>query len=217
MGQLVEKLAPEHGCEVAAVAEIHTPIEQVLAGAGHVDVAIDFSQPDAVRGNLDALAERRLNVVIGTTGWQAHETEMRARAGEAGIGVLAAANFSLGMNVFSYLVEQAARAFMNIEDVGAWIHEAHHAAKKDAPSGTALMLLAAMQQAGYTRAIDMSSTRAGAIPGTHVVGFDGGGETVTLTHSVRDRSVFAHGALEAARWLNGRRGWFNMRDLINSP
>jgi 4-hydroxy-tetrahydrodipicolinate reductase len=142
---------------------------------------------------------------------------MRARAGEAGIGVLAAANFSLGMNIFSYLVEQAARAFMNIEDVGAWIHEAHHAAKKDAPSGTALMLLAAMQQAGYTRTIDMSSTRAGAIPGTHVVGFDGGGETVTLTHSVRDRSVFAHGALEAARWLNGRRGWFTMRDLINSP
>jgi 4-hydroxy-tetrahydrodipicolinate reductase len=121
------------------------------------------------------------------------------------------------MNIFSYLVEQAARAFMNIEDVGAWIHEAHHAAKKDAPSGTALMLLAAMQQAGYTRTIDMSSTRAGAIPGTHVVGFDGGGETVTLTHSVRDRSVFAHGALEAARWLNGRRGWFTMRDLINSP
>ncbi len=217
MGQLVEKLAPEHGCEIAAVAEIHTPIEQVLAGAGHVDVAIDFSQPDAVRGNLDALAERGLNVVIGTTGWQTHEAEMRARAGEAGIGVLAAANFSLGMNIFSYLVEQAARAFMNIEDVGAWIHEAHHAAKKDAPSGTALMLLAAMQQAGYTRTIDMSSTRAGAIPGTHVVGFDGGGETVTLTHSVRDRSVFAHGALEAARWLNGRRGWFTMRDLINSP
>lgn len=217
MGQLVEKLAPEHGCEIAAVAEIHTPIEQVLAGAGHVDVAIDFSQPDAVRGNLDALAERGLNVVIGTTGWQTHEAEMRARAGEAGIGVLAAANFSLGMNIFSYLVEQAARAFMNIEDVGAWIHEAHHAAKKDAPSGTALMLLAAMQQGGYTRTIDMSSTRAGAIPGTHVVGFDGGGETVTLTHSVRDRSVFAHGALEAARWLNGRRGWFTMRDLINSP
>jgi 4-hydroxy-tetrahydrodipicolinate reductase len=217
MGQLVEQLAPEHGCEVAAVAEIDTPIEQAIAGAGLVDVAIDFSQPDAVRGNLEALASHGLNVVIGTTGWQAHEAAMRARAADAGIGVLAAANFSLGMNIFSYLVEQAARAFIRVEDVGAWIHEAHHAAKKDAPSGTALMLLAAMQQAGYTRTIDMSSTRAGAIPGTHVVGFDGGGETVTLTHSVRDRSVFAHGALEAARWLNGRRGWFNMRDLINSP
>jgi 4-hydroxy-tetrahydrodipicolinate reductase len=217
MGQLVEKLASEHGCEVAAVAEIDTPIEQAIAGAGHVDVAIDFSQPDAVRGNLEALASHGLNVVIGTTGWQAHEAGMRARAAEAGIGVLAAANFSLGMNIFGYLVEQAARAFIRVEDIGAWIHEAHHAAKKDAPSGTALMLLAAMQQAGYTRTIDMSSTRAGAIPGTHVVGFDGGGETVTLTHSVRDRSVFAHGALEAARWLNGRRGWFTMRDLINSP
>jgi 4-hydroxy-tetrahydrodipicolinate reductase len=117
------------------------------------------------------------------------------------------------MNVFRHLVEEASRAFAGI-DVGAWIHEAHHAAKKDAPSGTALLLLDAMRHAGYERAVDVSSTRAGSIPGTHVVGFDGPAETVTLTHTVRDRSVFAHGALEAAKWLKGRRGWFSMADMI---
>jgi 4-hydroxy-tetrahydrodipicolinate reductase len=98
--------------------------------------------------------------------------------------------------------------------VGAWIHEAHHSAKKDAPSGTALMLKAAMERAGYARPIDVSSARAGSIPGTHVVGFDGLADTVTLTHTVRDRAVFAHGALEAAKWLKGRSGWFGIGDMI---
>ena len=73
------------------------------------------------------------------------------------------------------------------------------------------MLKRAMEQAGYARPIDVSSTRAGSIPGTHTVGFDAPAETVTLTHTVRDRAVFAHGALEAAKWLKGRRGWFTMR------
>jgi len=119
------------------------------------------------------------------------------------------------MHVFAVVVEEAARKFGALGNVGAWIHEYHHAAKLDAPSGTALMLQRVMEDGGYTRPINMSATRAGAIPGTHEIGFDGPAETVTLTHSVRDRSVFAHGALEAARWLKGRRGWFTMRDMIN--
>jgi 4-hydroxy-tetrahydrodipicolinate reductase len=215
MGKLIEALAAEHGCEIAAIAEIDNPIPQALAGAGAVDVAIDFSQPSAVAANLAALAAHRVSVVLGTTGWQDQERDMRETANLAGIGVLAAANFSLGMHVFAVVVEEAARKFGGLRNVGAWIHEYHHAAKLDAPSGTALMLQRVMQDGGYTRAIDVSSTRAGAIPGTHEVGFDGPAETVTLTHSVRDRSVFAHGALEAAKWLQGRRGWFTMRDMIN--
>jgi 4-hydroxy-tetrahydrodipicolinate reductase len=214
MGRLVEQLAPEHGCEIAAIAEIDSPVSAVLGGAGPVDVAIDFSLAGAVPGNLEALAARGLSVVIGTTGWQAEEARLRTLADRAGIGVLASANFSLGMNVFRFVVEKAAAEFTRI-DVGAWIHEAHHAAKKDAPSGSALLLRDAMRSAGYGRDIDISSTRAGSIPGTHVVGFDGPSETVTLTHAVRDRAVFAHGAIEAAKWLKGRRGWFSMRDMIN--
>lgn len=215
MGQLIEKLAPEHGCEVVGVAEINTPLTSVLEKAGTVDVAIDFSQAEAVSENLSALAARKIDVVIGTTGWQDREPALRAIAEGAGIGVLASANFSIGMNIFRYVVETATKQFGSVDNVGAWIHEYHHAAKKDAPSGTALLLLDAMKRTGYPRQIDTSSTRAGFIPGRHEVGFDGPSETVTLTHDVRDRSVFAHGALEAAKWLKGRRGWFSMRDMIN--
>src|SRR5262249_26238798 len=151
---------------------------------------------------------------VGTTGWQAHEAQLRDTATKAGIGVLASANFSIGMNIFKAAVEEAARRFAGQADVGAWIHECHHSAKKDAPAGTALMLKAAMERAKYGRHIDVSSTRAGSIPGTHVVGFDGLADTVTLTHTVRDRAVFAHGALEAAKWLKGRTGWFTIDDMI---
>lgn len=217
MGQLIEQLAPQHGCEIAGIAEVDRPVSAVLeeVTGQPVDVAIDFSQPDAVADNLRQLAARKVSVVIGTTGWQEHERDLRALAGQADIGVLAAANFSLGMHVFAVVVEQAARRFGTLNRVGAWIHEAHHERKIDAPSGTALMLKKVMEDAGYLAGIDMSSTRAGSIPGMHEVGFDGPAETVTLTHTVRDRSVFAHGALEAARWLHGRRGWFTMRDMIN--
>jgi 4-hydroxy-tetrahydrodipicolinate reductase len=99
-------------------------------------------------------------------------------------------------------------------DFGAWIHELHHAAKRDAPSGTALALQEAMRRGGYTRPLDVASSRAGAIPGTHTVGFDAPSETITLTHTVRDRGTFARGALVAARWLKGRRGWFTMHDCL---
>jgi 4-hydroxy-tetrahydrodipicolinate reductase len=214
MGRLVEGLAASHGCDVAGVVTGQSPADAIATGAfGDVDVAVDFSRPDAVPANLPRLAARGLNVVIGTTGWQIHEAALREVAARAGIGVLAAANFALGMHVFRQVVAEAARRFSAIE-VGAWIHEAHHAAKQDAPSGTALLLQADMARAGYARRIDVSSTRAGAIPGTHEVGFDGAADTVTLTHTVRDRAVFAHGALEAAKWLKGRRGWFGIDDML---
>jgi 4-hydroxy-tetrahydrodipicolinate reductase len=217
MGQLIEQLAGQHGCEIAAIAEVNRSVAVALdeLTGGPVDVAIDFSQPDAVAANIRELAARKVSVVVGTTGWQEQERELRAMAGQAGIGVLAAANFSLGMHVFTVVVEQAARRFGALDRVGAWIHEAHHAAKVDSPSGTALMLKKVMEDAGYQAGIDVSSTRAGSIPGVHEVGFDGPAETVTLTHTVRDRSVFARGALEAAKWLHGRQGWFTMRDMIN--
>jgi 4-hydroxy-tetrahydrodipicolinate reductase len=213
MGQLVEHLAPTYGFELVGIVTDRNP-DAVDADYGRVDVAIDFTLPEAVPVNLPRLAARSINVVVGTTGWQSHEAALRAEAARAGIGVVASANFSLGMNLFALLVEDAARRFAARDDVGAWIHELHHAAKKDAPSGTALMLQRAMVEAGYRRDIDVAATRAGSIPGTHTIGFDGPSETVTLTHTVRDRGVFARGALEAARWLIGRRGWFTMRDVL---
>lgn len=215
MGQLVESLAAEYGIDVAGIVDGPTGDRQVAEGDfGPVDVAVDFTLPDAVPRTLPQLAARRINVVIGTTGWQAHEAALRKVADEAGIGVVAASNFSLGMNLFQLVVEEAARLLAPQADFGAWIDERHHDKKKDAPSGTALTIKAGMERAGFARGIDMSSTRAGFIPGTHTVGFDGPSETIELTHTVRDRAVFARGALVAARWLAGRRGWYSMADVI---
>ena len=215
MGRLVESLAPEYGATVAGVIDEHSGPRAIADGAfGEVDVAIDFTLADAVPRNLPQLADRRINVVIGTTGWQSDEAALRAVADRAGIGVLAASNFSLGMNVFALAVEEASRHLARHQEFGAWIHELHHVMKKDAPSGTALMLKAGMARAGYDRPIDVSSSRAGTIPGTHTVGFDGPSETIELTHTVRDRAVFARGALAAAKWLVGKRGWFSIRDML---
>jgi 4-hydroxy-tetrahydrodipicolinate reductase len=217
MGRLVESLAPSYDAQIAGVIDAQSGPEAITSGEfGPVDVAIDFSTPEAVPVNLPQLAARGINVVIGTTGWQAHEPALRDRAARAGIGVLAAANFSLGMTLFELVVEEAARRVAPHPDFGAWIHEAHHAQKQDQPSGTALALKRAMERAGYARPIDVSSTRAGSIPGTHVVGFDAPSDTIELTHTVRDRAVFARGALVAARWLIGRRGWYAFRDVLGA-
>jgi 4-hydroxy-tetrahydrodipicolinate reductase len=215
MGRLVESLAPSYGATIAGVIDEHSGERAITVGEyGDVDVAIDFTLADAVVKNLPRLADRKINVVIGTTGWQLQEASLRAIAEQAGIGVLAAANFSLGMNVFQLAVEEASRHFASHTEFGAWIHESHHVMKKDAPSGTAITLKTGMQRAGYSRPIDVASTRVGSVPGTHVVGFDGPSETIELTHTVRDRAVFARGALVAAKWLVGRRGWFSIRDLL---
>jgi 4-hydroxy-tetrahydrodipicolinate reductase len=217
MGRLVESLAPSYGCEIAGIVTEYSEPRAIEHGEfGDVHMAIDFSLAAAVPENLPQLAARSISVVIGTTGWHEREAEMKTVAGRAGIGVLASANFSIGVQIFQLAVQAAAAKFGPLADYGAWIHDRHHAAKKDAPSGTALMLLSAMRQAGYDRPVDLSATRAGAAPGVHTVGFDGPSDSVTMVHDVRDRAVFARGALEAARWLAGRRGWFSMRDMLET-
>jgi 4-hydroxy-tetrahydrodipicolinate reductase len=215
MGRLVESLASECDCRIVQVVTSVGGAMVIEALDQPVDVAIDFTVSDAVLANVVALGRRGINVVIGTTGWQAVESDVKTAVAQSGIGALAASNFSIGLHVFRRAVATAAAGFSSDASVGAWIHEAHHIHKKDAPSGTALTLRAAVEQAGYPRVIDVSSTRAGAIPGTHTVGFDGPSETVTLTHTVRDRAVFAQGALDVARWMVGRRGWFTIDDFIN--
>ena len=217
MGQLVGELSKQYGCDVAGVIDPMSP----LHGGGPdddrwrgVDVAIDFSTPDSVMTNLPVLARRGINLVVGTTGWSAQEPSLRQVVAEAGAGIVVAPNFSTGVVLFEAVVAQAAKLFAPQAEFGAFLHEAHHAAKKDAPSGTALLLKRAMEQAGFPRPIDVSSTRAGFIPGTHSVGFDGPAETITLSHAARDRTAFARGALTAANWIQGKRGWYTMRDVL---
>ena len=215
MGKLVERLAPDYGFEVVGHLDDTNNIGGVgIRSAPQAEVAVEFSVPSAVAENLPKLAARRMNVVIGTTGWQEHEEEMRRIVAHADIGVVAAANFSLGVALFQSLAEQAAKMFAPYPQYGAWIHEIHHSAKKDAPSGTAITLQQGMKTAGYPHDIDMASSRAGSVPGTHTVGFDGPFETITMTHANRDRAAFAQGALQAAKWVHGKRGWFTIRDVL---
>ena len=212
MGRLVEELARDRGMEIAGRIVSTTS----AADWPSADVAIDFSTADAVRVNLPQLAERGIHVVIGTTGWEADEPALRAVAERARIGVVASANFSIGVNIFQMVVAEAARRLQARSEYGAWIHERHHAAKRDAPSGTALLLRGTMAAAGFNGRIDVSSTRAGSIPGTHVVGFDSPSDTIELIHTARDRRGFASGALMAAEWIEGRKGWYSMQDVLRA-
>ena len=217
MGRMVESLAADYGIDVAGIIDRHSPRHGGGPEDGAwrgVDVAIDFSTPDVVVRNATALARRGINLVIGTTGWQQDERTVRNAVDPVNVAAVVAPNFSTGVALFEAIAARAAGLFAAQQDFGVFVHEAHHAAKKDAPAGTALLLKRAMEQSGFTRPIDLSSTRAGFIPGTHTIGFDGPAETITLTHAARDRSGFARGALTAAKWVVGKRGWFTMKDVL---
>jgi len=210
MGHLIDQMAQDLGMEVVG------RVDEGRDEWTPADVAIDFTTADALVKNFPAYIERKLPVVIGTTGWSAHALQFREQAERADLGVVASANFSIGVNIFQLVVTEAARLMRQQPQYGAWIHELHHAAKRDAPSGTAILLRDSMTDAGFGRGIDMSSSRVGSIPGTHTVGFDGPSDTIELTHAARDRRGFAGGALVAARWLQGRHGWFTMADVLRS-
>jgi 4-hydroxy-tetrahydrodipicolinate reductase len=210
MGRLVEQLAEDCGVEIVG----HLTRSQASDGTlPQAEVAVDFSTADAVPVNAPRLAARGMSLVIGTTGWHGSEPQVRASVSQFPIGVIAAPNFAIGVNAFSVICERAAELLVRGSGFAPWIHEAHHAAKKDAPSGTAIALQQMVETSGG-KAAGIASTRAGYIPGTHTVGFDALGEGITLTHTARDRTPFARGALEAARWIKGRRGWFTMRDML---
>ena len=208
MGRLVEQLALEQGDAVVGRVDIDGQ------GWARADVAIDFSTAAALQTNFARYVEMGMPVVVGTTGWSETAAQLRADAARARLGVVASANFSIGVNLFELIVTEAARLMRTHDQYGAWLYEQHHAAKRDAPSGTALLLRDAMTGAGFGRSIDMASTRAGMIPGTHTIGFDGSSDTIELTHRARDRKGFASGALLAAKWIQGREGWYSMADVL---
>lgn len=230
LGSRIAALAPTVGAEVVGVLDSHNNAD----GAGldparwadrGVDVIIEVSHAAPFLANLPRLVAFGKPLVVGTTGWKDHQADVRAAIESAGLAAVVAPNFSVGANVLDALAELAGRLFQPHDTYGAYLHESHHAGKRDAPSGTALLIKGAIERGGFSRPIDVSSTRVGHVPGTHTVGFDGLSETVTLTHTVRDGSTFAQGALAAARWLHdegtvhGRRGWFTMRDVLglNNP
>jgi 4-hydroxy-tetrahydrodipicolinate reductase len=209
MGKLIDQLAPEYGFTVAARQDIGR--EEPIEGA---DVVIEFSIPSSVLGNIAQAAALRIPIVVGTTGWLEHLDEAKSIIAKDDSALIWSPNFSVGMNVFTRLVSEAARLLKDEKEYGAWAWEIHHITKKDAPSGTLLKLVDQMKKAGYGRPIDVSSNRAGAHPGTHEIGFDSAADSITLRHAARSREGFARGALKAAQWIIGRKGFFEFSDVL---
>jgi 4-hydroxy-tetrahydrodipicolinate reductase len=216
MGQLVERLAREAGDEVATALgsrESAFSAEELAEILGGHDAAIDFTVAEAVPRHAAACALARVPLVEGTTGWQAQLENVRRTIERENGALIYGANFSVGVNLFYRVVARAAELFHKF-DYAAFIEEAHHSRKRDAPSGTALRLRDLLTEA-YETDVPVSSTRAGHIPGTHRVGFDSAADTVTLTHTARSREGFAAGALVAARWIQGKTGVFEFSETLD--
>lgn len=217
MGRLIERLALERGITVGPKldefnnADFEGITPENLRG---VDVAIDFSLPSTVVGNIERMAALGVNLVIGTTGWQERMPHVRSVVEKHGIGLVWSPNFSIGVNAFFRIVSAAAKLLADESQYEAWAWEIHHSAKKDAPSGTLLKLVEEMREAGYARPVDVASNRAGAIPGTHEIGFDSPADTITLRHTARSREGFALGALKAAEWVKGKKGFHAFGDIL---
>ena len=219
MGRLIEELAPGYGFTVALKLDEfnNTSYEGVTAeNFRGIDVAVDFSIPAAVVENVERISALGVNIVVGTTGWTEHVDRVKAALQKNGTGLVWSPNYSIGVNVFARVVAETARLLATEPEYGAWAWEIHHATKKDAPSGTLLKLIDEMTRAGYSRAIDVSSNRAGAHPGTHEIGFDSAADTITLRHVARGREGFARGALKAAQWVVGKKGFHEFREILFS-
>lgn len=217
MGRMIEALAPAAGFTVCARVDSKANTNgaaltrEFLNGA---QVAIEFTQPATAPNNIERLAAAGVNIVCGTTGWHSELPRVRSVIDAANVSLVWSRNFSVGVNIFTRVVNEAARLLEAQSDFGAWAWEIHHSAKKDAPSGTLLQLVEGMQRAGYTRPVSVSSSRAGSHPGTHEIGFDSQSDTITLRHSARNREGFARGALQAAKWAMGRRGVYEFTDVL---
>ncbi len=217
MGHAIAELAPSRGWEV--VAQLDEPDTKNGIGKdalGGADVAVEFTAPDAAPSNIRAAIAAGCPIVVGTTGWYKELESITEAVRVKNGALLTATNFSLGVNIFEQIAETAARLLGRAPGFEAHIIETHHAAKKDAPSGTAATL-GRTASAAWSRGADIpiTSVRVGSVPGTHEFVFDAPFEQIRLEHMARDRRVFAEGALVAAGWLVGKKGVFTMRDVLN--
>jgi 4-hydroxy-tetrahydrodipicolinate reductase len=212
MGTMIESLALARDHQVRSV-----DVDENTHGAGltpeklrDIDIVIDFTTPDAVMENIAGCARSGKNLVVGTTGWYGKIPEVRRMVEESGIGFVYAANFSVGVNLFFEIVKTAAAALRF--DYSGKISETHHVHKLDAPSGTAVMLQKVIQEAGYP-ALEISSSREGEVVGTHQLTLDSMNDTITLRHDAKSRRGFAEGAIRAAEWLKGKKGFYDFKNV----
>ncbi len=217
MGRMIEQAATARGHQVVARFDIDNNVRgaglttETLADA---DVAIEFSTPESAPDNLRRLIELRVPTVVGTTGWSGQLDEIRSLAALHQAALVYGANFSVGMNLFFKVAQYAAALYSRFVEYDPFLIEHHHKFKKDAPSGTALVIENLMRESYGDRMPHSLSLRAGYAPGTHEVGFDSEADTVTLTHTARSRQGFALGAVVAAEKIVGRTGVYEFSQLL---
>jgi len=217
MGKLIERLLAENGDETGVIIDERDAglsareLAEKLKG---VDVAIDFSSLEAVLRNVEACLIGKIPLVEGTTGWNSEKENVRNLVEQYDGAFVFGANFSIGVNLFYRIVLHASELFAKFSEYETFIEERHHSRKKDAPSGTALKLKDLVSQY-ITKDFSVAATRAGNIPGTHIVGYDGIADTVELTHTARSREGFAAGSILAARWLIGKKGFWEFTEVMD--
>lgn len=234
MGRQIEKILADRGISPVATIDSYAPDamfkeinRESLKG---VSVVIDFSAPETVFENIEKFVDAGVNVVMGTTGWYDKIDQVKEMVGDK-IGFLWSGNYSLGVNLYFKIIEYASKLISKFDSYDPMVHEFHHKEKKDSPSGTALMI-ADFVKKGYEnrkdkiaterldrkideKEIHVSSTRGGYIPGTHIVAYDSLVDTIELKHTARTREGFAAGAVSAALWLDGKKGFFKFEEIFS--
>lgn len=213
-GSLVAEVAAERGHKTRVVAEAENARGAWLTAENlrDADVVSDFTTPDAVLVNIDRCVAAGKPMVVGTTGWYGELDLVRQNVERAGTGLVFGANFSYGVNLFFQIVRTAAPALSH--GYSGHITERHHIHKKDAPSGTAVALQRVVNEAAGVR-LEITSEREGDVTGIHTLELSSGGDRIVLTHEAKSRRAFAEGAVLAAEWIVGKKGFFDFKDIFS--
>ncbi len=211
-GSLVVEIARERGHEVSVLTGKENPSASALTPErlSKINVVLDFTTPEAVLDNIFACIRSRTNIVVGTTGWYKELDKVRQEVESSGAGLLYSPNFFIGVNILFEAARSAAAALHH--GYFGQIFERHHAQKKDAPSGTALMLGKTIKEASGTE-LEIISFREGDVVGMHEVVLDSPNDTIYLCHDSKSRRGFADGAVRAAEWLAGKKGFYDFKDV----
>lgn len=223
MGKTIEAIALQRGNNIVGRIDAGDNLDSFT---GEVDVAIEFTQPEAVVKNLKTCFDKGIPVVCGTTGWGHHQAEVENYCKSKNGTLLYSSNFSLGVNIFFKLNEYLARIMQNYPQYEVSIDETHHTQKKDAPSGTAISLANGilknstrktewkLGKTDNSNQLAIHSFRVDPAPGTHVVKYQSAIDDIEITHTAHSREGFALGAVLVAEWLAGKKGVFTMDDFL---
>ncbi len=217
MGKLIRTLAENKTHEIAVIideADANLRAERLAEKLKDAQAAIDFSTAEAVKRNVEACLIANIPLVEGTTGWNDEKESIKDLVEEKNGAFVFGANFSIGVNLFYKIADYASNLFAKFEDYEAFIEEQHHSRKRDQPSGTALKLKEIVAK-NIEKNFSVSATRAGHIPGTHRLGFDGAADQILLEHAARSREGFASGAILAAEWIRGKKGFYEFAEVMD--